>query len=32
VRLVGEHTVEWLEQLRDAMTSVQRLRNEGPGL
>jgi hypothetical protein len=32
VRLVGEHTEEWLEQLRDAMTSVQRLRNEGPGL
>lgn len=32
VRLVGEHTEDWLEQLRDAMTSVQRLRNEGPGL
>lgn len=32
VRLVGEHTEEWLSQLRDAMTSVQRLRNEGPGL
>ena len=32
VRLVGEHTEDWLEQLREAMTSVQRLRNEGPGL
>lgn len=32
VRLVGEHADEWLEQLRDAMTSVQRLRSEGPGL
>ncbi len=31
VRLVGEHTEDWLEQLRDAMTSVQRLREEGPG-
>ena len=32
VRLVGEHTEEWLEQLRDAMTSVQRLRTDGPNL
>ena len=32
VRLVGEHTDEWLTQLREAMTSVQRLRNEGPGI
>src|SRR3954447_7417340 len=32
VRLVGEHTEEWLDQLRDAMTSVQRVRSEGPGL
>ena len=32
VRLVGEHAEEWLDQLRDAMTSVQRLRSEGPGL
>jgi hypothetical protein len=32
VRLVGEHTEDWLEQLREAMTSVQRLRSEGPGL
>lgn len=30
VRLVGQHTEDWLEQLRDAMTSVQRLREEGP--
>jgi hypothetical protein len=30
VRLVGEHTEDWLEQLREAMTSVQRLREEGP--
>jgi hypothetical protein len=32
VRLVGEHTEDWLDQLREAMTSVQKLRNEGPGL
>lgn len=32
VRLVGEHAEDWLSQLRDAMTSVQRLRSEGPGL
>jgi hypothetical protein len=32
VKLVGEHTEDWLHQLRDAMTSVQRLRSEGPGL
>jgi hypothetical protein len=31
VRLVGEHTEDWLEQLREAMTSVQRLREQGPG-
>jgi len=30
VRLVGEHAEEWLEQLREAMTSVQKLRDEGP--
>ena len=30
VRLVGEHTEDWLSQLREAMTSVQRLRDEGP--
>jgi hypothetical protein len=32
VRLVGEHADEWLAQLREAMTSVQKLRNEGPNL
>jgi hypothetical protein len=32
VRLVGEHAEDWLAQLREAMTSVQRLRQEGPGL
>lgn len=32
VRLVGQHAEEWLDQLREAMTSVQRLRSEGPGL
>jgi hypothetical protein len=32
VRLVGEHTEDWLAQLRDAMTSVQKLRGEGPKL
>jgi hypothetical protein len=32
VKLVGEHAEEWLDQLRDAMTSVQKLRSEGPGL
>jgi hypothetical protein len=30
VRLVGEHTEDWLAQLRDAMTSVQQLREQGP--
>lgn len=30
VRLVGEHTEDWLTDLREAMTSVQRLRTEGP--
>jgi hypothetical protein len=30
VRLVGEHTSEWLTELRDAMQSVERLRAEGP--
>jgi hypothetical protein len=32
VRLVGEHAEDWLGQLREAMTSVQKLRQEGPGL
>ena len=30
VRLVGEHTDDWLARLREAMTEVQRLRSEGP--
>ena len=30
VRLVGEHSEDWLEQLREAMTSVQELREQGP--
>jgi hypothetical protein len=30
VRLVGEHSEDWLAQLREAMTSVQRLREQGP--
>ena len=32
VRLVGQHAEDWLGQLREAMTSVQRVRDEGPGL
>jgi len=32
VRLVGEHAEDWLTELRDAMTSVQRLRTEGPAV
>jgi hypothetical protein len=32
VRLVGEHTDEWLGKLRDAMSKVDDLRAEGPGL
>ena len=30
VRLVGEHTEDWLTQLREAMTGVQKLREQGP--
>ncbi len=30
VRLVGEHTEDWLSELRDAMQAVERLRAEGP--
>ncbi|GAB3667811.1 hypothetical protein GCM10027596_37380 [Nocardioides korecus] len=30
VRLVGQHTEEWLEELREAMTSVQQVRDRGP--
>lgn len=32
VRIVGEHADEWLGQLRDAMSEVDKLRGEGPGL
>jgi hypothetical protein len=32
VRLVGEHSDEWLSQLRAAMSDVERLRGEGPSL
>ena len=32
VRLVGEHTDEWLGKLREAMTKVDDLRAEGPEL
>lgn len=31
VRLVGEHQGEWIDQLREALTEVERLRAEGPG-
>jgi hypothetical protein len=30
VRLVGQHTADWLAELRDAMQTVDRLRAEGP--
>jgi hypothetical protein len=30
VRLVGQHTEDWLAQLREAMTEVQRVRDAGP--
>jgi hypothetical protein len=32
VKLVGEHTEEWLAKLREAMTKVDDLRAEGPQL
>ncbi|MGV0811585.1 hypothetical protein ABQF34_06450 [Mycolicibacterium boenickei] len=32
VRLVGQHTEEWLDKLRDAMKAVDDLRSEGPGV
>lgn len=32
VRLVGEHADEWLAKLREAMTAVDDLKAEGPGL
>lgn len=31
VRLVGEHSQDWLAELREAMGSVQRVRAKGPG-
>lgn len=30
VRLVGQHTTEWLDELREAMTKVDELRSRGP--
>jgi hypothetical protein len=30
VRLVGQHSSEWLEELRTALTDVERLREAGP--
>lgn len=30
VSLVGQHTEDWLQELRDAMTEVERLRAQGP--
>jgi hypothetical protein len=32
VKLVGRHQAEWLEDLRDALVSVERVRTEGPTL
>lgn len=32
VRLVGRHQADWIEQLREAMTHVERVRAEGPDL
>jgi hypothetical protein len=32
VRLVGEHADDWLAGLREAMSEVERLRAEGPGI
>jgi hypothetical protein len=32
VRLVGEHTEDWLSGLRDAMAEVDKLRSQGPDL
>ena len=32
VRLVGQHADEWLGQLREAMSEVDKLRSEGPAL
>lgn len=32
VKLVGEHTQEWLDELRGAMTTVDELRKKGPSV
>ncbi len=32
VKLVGRHQAEWLDDLRDALVSVERVRTEGPTL
>ncbi len=32
VRLVGDHTEDWLAKLREAMATVEDLRAEGPGV
>jgi hypothetical protein len=32
VKLVGSHSDEWLGQLREAMSEVDKLRTEGPGV
>jgi hypothetical protein len=32
VRLVGQHTQEWLDELRAAMAKVDELRGQGPGV
>jgi hypothetical protein len=32
VKLVGVHTDEWLANLREAMSEVDKVRAEGPGL
>jgi hypothetical protein len=31
VRLVGDHEGEWIEQLREALVHVEKVRQEGPG-
>jgi len=31
VRLVGDHEGEWIEQLREALVHVEKVRREGPG-
>jgi hypothetical protein len=32
VKLVGEHTEDWLGKLREAMADVSRVREAGPGV